>query len=212
MAGRNERWGLEALFPGRKLENRRGVEGCRGCIGVLSRGRYEAGWRGWRRSSPPLIALPRGTRFINFFLFLFFLFFPPRARFSSAQLAARRVTGGGPPDIDWKLGKLGILIGQGSPLSSSCQSGAWLNLWMIKRWMVSARVVKSPRFEPRSWSFPRYILFTWHVTWLFHVSMKLRAGNSTRFGEFLNLKWFHVQIETFNILIFHVSLRVEIEG
>lgn len=112
----------------------------------------------------------------------------------------------------WKTGHPRRAIGQGSPLSSSCQSGAWLNLWMIKRWMVSARVVKSPRFEPRSWSFPRYILFTWHVTWLFHVSMKLRAGNSTRFGEFLNPKWFHVQIETFNILIFHVSLRVEIEG
>lgn len=131
----------------------------------------------------PLIALPRGTRFINFFLFLFlfFLFFstlPPhaRARFSSAQPAARRVTGGGPPRHwlkAWKTGHPRRAIGQGSPLSSSCQSGAWLNLWMIKRWMVSARVVKSPRFEPRSWSFPRFILFTWHVTWrLFHEASR----------------------------------------
>lgn len=146
-------------------------------------GRYEAGWRGWRRSSSLRLSPFLEARVLSiFFFFSFFssFFFPPsphaRARFSSAQPAARRVTGGGPPRHwlkAWKTGHPRRAIGQGSPLSSSCQSGAWLNLWMIKRWMVSARVVKSPRFEPRSWSFPRFILFTWHVTWrLFHEASR----------------------------------------
>lgn len=47
-----KRGGGETLFPGRKLENRRGVEGCRGCIGVLSG--WEAGTRRADEGAAPL--------------------------------------------------------------------------------------------------------------------------------------------------------------
>lgn len=88
----------------------------------------------------------RGTRFINFFLSL-----SPSSQVlgsPSGTSSGWQRGGGGSRDIDWKLGKVGILVapfGQARaivPPSCSCQSRAWLNLWMIKRWMVSGPLVK----------------------------------------------------------------------
>lgn len=63
-------WGSETLFPGRKLENRRGVEGCRGCIGVLS------GWEaGTRRADEGAAPLRRLSPFLEEARHAFYQFF-----------------------------------------------------------------------------------------------------------------------------------------
>lgn len=65
-----KRGGGETLFPGRKLENRRGVEGCRGCIGVLS------GWEaGTRRADEGAAPLRRLSPFLEEARHAFYQFF-----------------------------------------------------------------------------------------------------------------------------------------
>lgn len=185
-------------------------------------GRYEAGWRGWRRSSSLRLSPFLEARVLSiFFFFSFFssFFFPPSPPCSSEVLLGS--ASGTPGD---RRRPTTTLIESLENWASSSRHRPRLAIVLLVSIGGLIKFMDDKTVDGvgpcRKIAAFRAEVLIFSSIYSFHVTRDVAPfprsfapktpHDSVNFSQ-LNLKWFHVQIETFNILIFHVSLRVEIE-